>query len=75
LAIYVTTERQPEERRLGETGGAPAGAECGRAGRDPIISVEHASAAHRLVPASRLELFPDAGHVPHLDDPLRFARC
>jgi pimeloyl-ACP methyl ester carboxylesterase len=42
--------------------------------RDPIIPVEHASAAHRLVPGSRLELFPDAGHFPHLDDPLRFLR-
>ena len=40
--------------------------------RDPIIPVEHALAAHRLVPSSRLELFPDAGHFPHLDDPLRF---
>jgi len=42
--------------------------------RDPIIPVEHARAAHRLVPDSRLELFPDAGHFPHLDDPLRFVR-
>jgi pimeloyl-ACP methyl ester carboxylesterase len=42
--------------------------------RDPIIPAEHARAAHRLVPGSRLELFPDAGHFPHLDDPLRFVR-
>jgi pimeloyl-ACP methyl ester carboxylesterase len=42
--------------------------------RDPIIPVEHARAAHRLVPGSRLEVFPDAGHFPHLDDPLRFVR-
>jgi pimeloyl-ACP methyl ester carboxylesterase len=42
--------------------------------RDPIIPVEHARAAHRLVPGSRLELFGDAGHFPHLDDPLRFVR-
>lgn len=41
---------------------------------DPIIPVDHALAAHRLVPGSRLELFPDAGHFPHLDDPLRFVR-
>jgi pimeloyl-ACP methyl ester carboxylesterase len=40
--------------------------------RDPIIPVEHARAAHQLVPGSRLELFPNAGHFPHLDDPLRF---
>jgi pimeloyl-ACP methyl ester carboxylesterase len=43
-------------------------------GRDPIIPVEHALAAHQLVPGSRLEVFPDAGHFPHLDDPLRFVR-
>ena len=42
--------------------------------RDPIIPVEHGRAAHRLVPNSRLEIFPTAGHVPHLDDPLRFVR-
>jgi hypothetical protein len=26
------------------------------------------------MPGSRLELFDDAGHFPHLDEPLRFAR-
>jgi pimeloyl-ACP methyl ester carboxylesterase len=42
--------------------------------RDPIIPPEHGRAAHRLVPNSRLEIFPTAGHFPHLDDPLRFVR-
>lgn len=42
--------------------------------RDPIIPVEHARKAQRLVPGSRLEIFPNAGHFPHLDDPLRFVR-
>src|SRR5215216_10339 len=42
--------------------------------RDPIIPVEHARVAHRQVPGSRLEVFPDAGHFPHLDGPLRFVR-
>jgi pimeloyl-ACP methyl ester carboxylesterase len=42
--------------------------------RDPIIPVAHGRAAHELVPGSRLEVFPDAGHFPHLDDPLRFVR-
>jgi pimeloyl-ACP methyl ester carboxylesterase len=42
--------------------------------RDPIIPVAHAHKAHELVPGSRLEIFPDAGHFPHLDDPLRFVR-
>lgn len=41
---------------------------------DPIIPVEHARTAHRLVPGSRLEVFPNAGHFPHLDDPLGFVR-
>jgi pimeloyl-ACP methyl ester carboxylesterase len=42
--------------------------------RDPIIPVAHGRDAHRLVPRSRLEVFPSAGHFPHLDDPLRFVR-
>jgi len=42
--------------------------------RDPIIPVEHGREAHRRVPGSRLEVFPAAGHFPHLDDPLRLAR-
>src|SRR4051812_21428263 len=32
--------------------------------RDPIIPVEHALTAHRLVPDSRLEIFAGAGHFP-----------
>jgi pimeloyl-ACP methyl ester carboxylesterase len=42
--------------------------------RDRIIPVEHAQPAHIAMPGSRLELFDDAGHFPHLDDPLRFGR-
>ena len=42
--------------------------------RDRIIPVEHAQPAHEGMPGSRLELFEDAGHFPHLDDPIRFAR-
>jgi pimeloyl-ACP methyl ester carboxylesterase len=41
--------------------------------RDRIIPVRHGRAAHELVPGSRLELFEDAGHFPHRDDPVRFA--
>jgi pimeloyl-ACP methyl ester carboxylesterase len=40
--------------------------------RDPIIPVRHGRAAHELVPTSRLEVFEDAGHFPHVDDPQRF---
>jgi pimeloyl-ACP methyl ester carboxylesterase len=42
--------------------------------RDRIIPVEHAQPAHKGMPGSSLELFDQAGHFPHLDDPLRFAR-
>ncbi|MEA2361905.1 MAG: hypothetical protein QOD71_1050 [Thermoleophilaceae bacterium] len=40
--------------------------------RDSIIPVEHARTAHELVPSSRLEVFENAGHFPHVDDPQRF---
>lgn len=42
--------------------------------RDPLIPVEHAAFAHQRIPGSRLEIFEDAGHFPHLEDPARFAR-
>jgi pimeloyl-ACP methyl ester carboxylesterase len=41
--------------------------------RDPLIPVEHGIQAHELMPGSRLEIFEDAGHFPHHDDPIRFA--
>ena len=40
--------------------------------RDRIITVEHAHAAHQGMPGSRLEIFDEAGHFPHLTDPLHF---
>ena len=43
-------------------------------GRDPIIPVEHARAAHSALPNSRLEVFEDAGHFPHCESPDRFVR-
>lgn len=42
--------------------------------RDPLIPVRHAARSHEILPGSRLELFPGAGHYPYLDDPERFAR-
>lgn len=39
---------------------------------DRIIPVEHAHAAHEMMPGSRLELFSDAGHFPFNDHPDRF---
>jgi pimeloyl-ACP methyl ester carboxylesterase len=41
---------------------------------DPLIPVEHADIAHRRMPGSRLEVFDEAGHFPHLEEPIRFAR-
>lgn len=40
--------------------------------RDTIIPVAHAHAVHERVPTSRLEVFENAGHFPHVDEPLRF---
>ena len=42
--------------------------------RDRIIPVAHADLAHELMPGSRLEIFPGAGHFPFNDDPDRFIR-
>jgi len=42
--------------------------------RDPIIPVEHGRAAHDMIPGSRFEVFPDAGHFPHRDEPRRFVK-
>ena len=43
--------------------------------RDPLIPVRHAHEAHERIPGSRLEIFPDAGHFPYLDDPGASRRC
>jgi pimeloyl-ACP methyl ester carboxylesterase len=40
---------------------------------DPVIPVAHAQQAHAVLPRSRLEVFPAAGHFPHRSDPARFA--
>ena len=41
--------------------------------RDSIIPVEHGRAAHEAMPGCRFKAFADAGHMPHHDDPERFA--
>lgn len=41
-------------------------------GRDTIIPVAHAYAAHEAIPHSRLEVIADAGHFPHVETPERF---
>jgi pimeloyl-ACP methyl ester carboxylesterase len=40
--------------------------------RDRMIPVQHGLDAHALMPGSRLEVFPGAGHFPFNDDPERF---
>jgi pimeloyl-ACP methyl ester carboxylesterase len=40
--------------------------------RDRMIPVQHGHDAHALMPNSRLETFPGAGHFPFNDDPKRF---
>ena len=40
--------------------------------RDRMIPVQHGRDAHELMPGSRLEVFPGAGHFPFNDDPERF---
>ena len=37
-----------------------------------MLPVDHGHAAQEAMPASRLEIFEDAGHLPQLDDPRRF---
>jgi len=39
---------------------------------DPMIPAVHGEQAHKIVSGSRLEVFPGAGHFPHLHDPERF---
>jgi pimeloyl-ACP methyl ester carboxylesterase len=41
---------------------------------DRIIPVDHAYAAHTLIPGSRLEIFQGVGHYPHCEAPERFVQ-
>jgi pimeloyl-ACP methyl ester carboxylesterase len=41
--------------------------------RDGIIPVEHAYAAHELIPTGRLEILEGVGHFPHVEQPEVFA--
>jgi pimeloyl-ACP methyl ester carboxylesterase len=42
-------------------------------GRDHVLPVAHGERAHELLPASSFQVFPDAGHEPHLDEPAAVA--
>jgi pimeloyl-ACP methyl ester carboxylesterase len=39
---------------------------------DPIIPVSHAHEAHAAITGSRLEIFENVGHYPHVEAPERF---
>jgi pimeloyl-ACP methyl ester carboxylesterase len=41
-------------------------------GRDNMIPVSHAHAAHEAVAGSRIEIIEEAGHFPHVEEPMRF---
>ncbi len=69
--IDPTGQRINASDRLYLTSKMPSLIVWGR--HDRIIPVEHAQPAHEAMPGSRLELFDEAGHFPHLDDPFRFA--
>jgi pimeloyl-ACP methyl ester carboxylesterase len=70
--IDPTGQRVNASDRLYLTSKMPSLIIWGR--HDRIVPVAHARPAHEAMPGSRLELFDEAGHFPHLDDPLRFAR-
>jgi pimeloyl-ACP methyl ester carboxylesterase len=42
--------------------------------RDQVIPVKHALVAHQAMPGSLLEIFDEAGHFPHHDEPERFTK-
>ncbi len=42
--------------------------------RDAVIPVAHAHKAHAAMPGSQLEVFAEAGHFPHQNQPSRFLR-
>src|SRR3954454_5175643 len=69
--IDITGQRVSARDRLYLAAGMPTLIVWGA--RDPMIPVAHGEDAHREMPGSRLEVFPDAGHFPFNDDPSRFA--
>jgi pimeloyl-ACP methyl ester carboxylesterase len=42
--------------------------------RDTVIPVSHGRHAHEVIAGSRLEVFEQSAHFPHMDEPARFAR-
>ena len=56
--------------RLAQLAGRPILVVWG--GRDRLIPSSHAQVLKEALPDSRVEIFPRAGHFPHLDEPDRF---
>jgi pimeloyl-ACP methyl ester carboxylesterase len=42
-------------------------------GCDYVLPVGQAQAAVNLLPRGRLAVLPDCGHLPHVENPVRFA--
>jgi pimeloyl-ACP methyl ester carboxylesterase len=68
--INMTGQRVSGVDKLHLTAGVPTMVVWG--GRDPIIPSDHARVAIAALPDARLELFENAGHFPHCDEPVRF---
>jgi pimeloyl-ACP methyl ester carboxylesterase len=70
-ALDLSGQRLTGTERLHVLAETPVLLVCGS--RDPVIPVDHTVRAHEALPGSRIELFQNAGHFPHIDDPQRFA--
>jgi pimeloyl-ACP methyl ester carboxylesterase len=42
--------------------------------KDRVLPMQHGKTAHELLEGSRLSVYPQANHEPHVQDPVRFAR-
>lgn len=77
---FLTTLRHVVDHRGQRESGlaALAGLDASRVlitwgARDGVLPIAHGERAHRLLPGSRFEVFSESGHLPHQDDPGRFA--
>ncbi len=68
--IDMNGQRVSAEDRLYLAGDIPSLVVWGE--NDRIIPVDHAHLANDMLPGSRLDVFPEAGHFPFNDDPDRF---
>ena len=67
-----SSTRRPARRAPATASTSPSGADADRLGRARPRSSRSRTAAgpHEAMPGSRLDVFEDAGHFPHLDRPL-----